>query len=296
MESDMNTTSLSERALLASLNIRRWAAARTDKRISTEVAASHAVSEKRAGKYRKNAIDITAPSFEAVISASSELRNKHYFYTLPWSQDGARILPAAAYDDYAEQMRRLRAAFDRAVVAFVEDFPRLKAAAKRELNGMYNEADYPTNIAAKFGVDLRYMPLPNGEDFRASLPAPAVAEIKQDIEAELQQTTQLAMREPYQRLYNHISRMVERLSDSKAVFRDTLVTGLAELCTILPALNLTGDTQLDELRKRAERMIANVDPQELRDHPSLRSTVARQAADIQHIMADFMGAAPSEGA
>jgi hypothetical protein len=285
----MNTTSLSERALLASLNIRRWTAARTDKRISTEVAASHAVSEKRAGKYRKNAIDITAPSFERVISASSDLRNKHYFYTLPWSQDGARILPSAVYDEYAAQMRALHAAFDRAVQAFVEDFPNLKAAAKRELNGMYNEADYPTNIAAKFGVDLKYMPLPACEDFRAQLPAPAVAEIKQGIEAELLQTTQLAMREPYQRLYHHISRMVERLSDDKAVFRDTLVTGLAELCTILPALNLTGDAQLDELRKRAERMIAHVHPQDLRDCPSLRSNVARQAADIQHLMAGFMG-------
>jgi hypothetical protein len=291
-----NTTSLSERAMLASLNIRRWQAALTDKKITAEVATTHAVSEKRAGRYRKNAIDVEALSFKAVVSAASELRNQHYFYTLPWSQDGARILTTAMFAHYSSDMRTLRGAFSRVVEGFVEDYPRLKQAAKRELNGMYNEGDYPTNIAAKFGVDVVIMPLPDSQDFRASLSDETVAEIKQDIQTELQKTTQLAMREPYERLYSHISRIVMRLTDKKAVFRDTLITGLADLCAILPGLNLTGDPQLDDLRKRAEKMIANLDPQDLRDVPSVRRDVAREAAQIQHLMAGFMGPASSEAA
>src|ERR1700736_4039183 len=101
-----NTTSLSERAMLASLNIRRWQAALTDKKITAEVATNHAVSEKRAGRYRKNAIDVEAPSFKGVVCAASELRNKHYFYTLPWSQDGARILTTAIFEEYSTEMRK----------------------------------------------------------------------------------------------------------------------------------------------------------------------------------------------
>jgi hypothetical protein len=291
-----NTTSLSERAMLASLNIRRWQAALTDKKITAEVATTHAVSEKRAGRYRKNAIDVEALSFKAVVSAASELRNQHYFYTLPWSQDGARILTTGMFAEYSAKMRTLRSAFGRTVEAFVEDYPRLKQAARRELNGMYNEGDYPTHIATKFGVDVVIMPLPDSQDFRASLSDETVAEIKQDIQTELQKTTQLAMREPYERLYSHISRIVMRLTDKKAVFRDTLITGLADLCAILPGLNLTGDAQLDDLRKRAEKMIANLDPQDLRDVPSVRRDVAREAAQIQHLMAGFMGPASSEAA
>ena len=143
----MNITSLSERAMLASLNIRRWQAALTDKKVTAEVATNHAVNPTRAGKYRKNAIDTKAPSFEAVVSTASELRNKHYFYTLPWSQDGARILPASIFEKYSEDMRLLRGAFGRAVEGFVQDFPNLEVAARRELNGMYNAADYPTNLS-----------------------------------------------------------------------------------------------------------------------------------------------------
>jgi hypothetical protein len=104
------------------------------------------------------------------------------------------------------------------------------------------------------------------------------------------------MRDPYERLYEHISRMVKRLSDPKGVFRDTLITGLADLCAILPGLNLTQDPQLEELRKRAESMIVHVDPQELRDRPFVRSRVAAQASEIQKVMAGFMGATQTEAA
>jgi hypothetical protein len=289
----MNTSPLSERAMLASLNIRRWQAARTDKKITSEVAAQHAVKEKRAGKYRKNAIDVEAPSFVAVGSAAGELRTRHYFFTLPWSQDGSRILPSAMFVEYSEEMRKLRISFDRTVKAFIDDYPTLKSAARLELNGMYNEQDYPDNISAKFGLDIVIMPLPDSQDFRASLSASAVAEIKEGIAAELQHSLNVAMRDPYERLYSHISRMVDRLSDKKGVVRDTLITGLADLCAILPGLNLTSDPKLDELRKRAEKMIAGVDPQDLREVPSVRRDVARQAAEIQNMMASFMGVVPS---
>jgi hypothetical protein len=292
----MTINILSERAMLVTLNIRRWQAARTDKKITAEVASAHAVSEKRAGRYRKNAIDVDAPSFKTVVGAASDLRAKHYFYTLPWTQEGARILTTAMFDEYTREMRTLRSAFEGVVKAFVADYSVLKAAAKVELNGMYNEQDYPVNIAAKFGVDIVRMPLPAEEDFRACLPDDMVADIRRDIHTELGKATQLAMRDPYERLYGHISRMVERLSDRKAVFRDTLITGLADLCAILPGLNLTQDPQLEDLRKRAEKMITNVDPQELRDVPAIRKDVARQAAQIQDLMAGFMGASSEEAA
>jgi len=291
----MSINILAERALLVTLNIRRWQAARTDKKITAEVASTHAVSEKRAGRYRKNAINVEAASFKGVVSAASDLRAKHYFYTLPWTQEGARILTTAMFEEYSREMRSLRNAFDQAVQIFVADLPTLKEAAKIELNGLYNEADYPLDISSKFAVDIVRMPRPAGEDFRACLPEDTVSHIRSGIQAEVDRATQIAMRDPYERLYEHISRMVTRLSDPKGVFRDTLITGLADLCAILPGLNLTQDPQLEELRKRAESMILHVDPQELRDRPFMRSRIASQASEIQKAMAGFMGA-PNEEA
>jgi hypothetical protein len=43
-------------------------------------------------------------------------------------------------------------------------------------------------------------------------------------------------------------------------------------------------------------MIANIQPQALRDVPAIRRDVARQAAEIQHLMAGYMGTKPQEAA
>lgn len=277
--------------MLASLHIRMWGATRTDKTVTEEVAKQHAVTQKRAGHYRKHAINVEAPSYKAVKSAAVDLRHRHYHWTLPWGEDGGRILPAAHFEKYSAEMRALRVRFDAAVADFVMDYPALKIGARVELNGLYDESDYPKNIHGKFGIDLGILPLPEAEDFRVSLPNEAVAEIKAGIEAEMQRTATLAMRDPYERLYQHIQRMVERLGNPESVFRDTLVTSLADLCTLLPGLNLTHDPQLETLRKKAEQMIAGLDAQTLRNKPAVRATVAKQAEEIQDLMAAFMGAA-----
>ncbi len=282
---------ITQRAMLASLHIRMWGATRTDKTVTEQVAAQHSVTTKRAGHYRKHAIDVDAPTYKAVKSAGADMRHRHYFWTLPWGEDGARILPAANFEKYSAEMRGLRARFDAAVTDFVADYPALRSRAQSELNGLYNAMDYPRDIGTKFGIDVGILPLPDSEDFRVSLPDEAVAQIKSGIEQEMQRTTEAAMRDPYQRLYDHVARMVERLGNPESVFRDTLVTGLNELCGVLPGLNITNDPRLEELRKRAESMIAGIDAQTLRDKPMVRATVAKQAEEIHDLMATFMGAA-----
>jgi hypothetical protein len=284
------STSLNTRAMLASLTIHRWQATLTDKKVSRDIAQRHDVSERRAGKYRKYAINVESPSFKATNSAASNIRHEHYWLTLPWGQDGARILTAAGFETYSAKMRQLRSEFEAAAEAFALDYPALHEAAKIELNGLYDPKDYPRDVRAKFGIELSIMPLPDAGDFRAELSSDAVAEIRSNIEQELARTTSAAMRDPYERLHQHISRMVNALKDPKGIFRDSLVTGLAELCNVLPALNLTNDQQLESLRMQAEGLIAGISAEQLRDVPSIRSDVAQRAQAIQDVMAGFMGA------
>jgi hypothetical protein len=282
----MSTNKLSERAMLVTLTRSRWMATRTDRQVTEEVAKDHGVKARRAGHYRKHVIDIDAPTFKAVTAAYSKIRDRHLWYTLPWQQDGARILPAANFEKYSAEMRHLRQEAEIAVEAFVADYPRLREAAKSELNGLYNPKDYPTNIKAKFAVDVAVMPLPEAEDFRATLSEQDVAQIKAGITEELAKTTAAAMRDPYQRLIERIESLA-KLADPKAPVYDSYITGLRDICEILPSLNLTADPQLEELRMRAQGLI--VDAQVLRDMPAVRADVAKRATEIQDAMAAFMG-------
>jgi hypothetical protein len=190
-------------------------------------------------------------------------------------------------------MRKCRADYDAAIAAFVQAFPVLQRAASRELNGMYNAADYPVDIRARFGHELNIMPLPDTTDFRVQLAEGDLKDIREGLERETQRTLARAMRDPFERLYKHITRMVERLDTqpkgSKGRFHDSLVDGLVDLCEVLPSLNLTNDPQLENWRRSAEKMIAGIDAQKLRDVPAIRRSVAKQATEIQTAMAAFMG-------
>ena len=291
----MTTTKLNERAMLVSLNLSRWEAARKDRKESAAVAKRHGLKEGRA-RVQKDAIDKAAPTYQAVVTAASALRNTHYELTLPWANDGARILTTAMFENYATTMRKLRKDYEAAVESFCQDYPKLKAAAKSELNGMYNEDDYPTNIRGKFSVNIVTLPMPDAEDFRAVLSEGAVSEIKEQIRAEQAKAIEDAMRDPYERLYKAVSGMAAKLADKKGIFRDTLVTNIVELCQILPALNLTGDAQLEKLRQQAEQLVKGLDPQDLREVPAVRRATAKKAREIQDTMADFLGAAAGEAA
>lgn len=285
---DSNSNNLSSRAMLASLNISRWQATRTDRKITSEVAQKYNVSERRAGKWRKFAIDIEAPAYANVCRVGSALRERHYFHTLPWGQDGARILLARNFQRYSDDIRRGIMDYQAASAAFVAAFPKLHQAARAELGDMYNEQDYPVSIARHFNAELHIMPLPAAGDFRVKLAQDEVEQIRSDISSAIEQTTRDAMREPYQRLYDHIGRMVKQLGNPKGIVRDSLVGGLQELCGILPALNLTNDPQLEQLCIKARALTAHT-PQELRLDSGKRAKIAEQAAQIYDTMGAFMG-------
>jgi hypothetical protein len=297
---------LSDIAMLATLNINVWAATVTDQKISKEVAKAHNASED-SGVYRKNAIDIRAPEWRAVISAKSNLRNRYYELTLPWGNNGSRILSAMMHPKFCDDMRKLMSEFRSAVAAFVAAFPRLQSEAQVKRNGMYNQNDYPENISAKFDCGYSFDQVANADDFRIKLASSVVEEIREDLRKQSEQVLNDAMKDAYNRLYKHINRMVDRLADRKppkgtkgkakrakakekgGKFRETLITGLEELCELLPMMNLNGDEQLIELTDRARAMIKGLTVEQLREAPTVRRNVLVEAKKIQDIMSTFMG-------
>lgn len=281
--------SIQSRAMLAALHISKWGATRTDRKVTEEVAIKHGVKSKRAGHYRKHAIDTETPSYKAVGAAISSLRVRHFYWTLPWGANGERILPAANFDKYSADMRILRGEFDMAVQSFIKDYPALAQKARNELGTMFDPSDYPSNISAKFGCEVSIMPLPDANDFRVDLPDEAIDDIRANITRELQKTTTEAMREPYQRLFDHIHRIVERLGDPKATFHASTIENLRDLCEVLDGLNITGDQQLEAFRQRAFGMIDGIDAGTIRDMPEKRRDVAEEAMRIESDMAAFMG-------
>ena len=139
------------------------------------------------------------------------------------------------------------------------------------------------------------MPLPDANDFRVSLGKEETERIQRQITATVQASLTVASRELWQRLYEAVSHMAERLSAYKVgeervehPFRDTVVTNLVRLVDVLPKLNVTGDPELERLGEQVRRTLL-VDPNELRKSETSRTETARAAAAIAQQMAGYMG-------
>ena len=280
---------LKQKAMLAKLTITQFSASKQDK------AATDSVKEKfntgnDAGRYQKALI--AREAIKAVSSAANEARIFHYAQTLPWKDDGARILPAANYLQYSEGMRQKKATFLAAVSKFVASYPDLIEEAKTRLSGLFNSADYPdaASIADRYTFETQIDPLPQAADFRVDLNSAEVDHIRKEIEARNNQAQAAATLDLWKRLNTAVEAMSERLNDPKAIFRDSLVSNIDEITEIIPRLNLTDDPGLDRIAKEAKAKLTAHTPEKLRTDINTRKETAKAADDLLNTMAAFMGA------
>jgi hypothetical protein len=271
-----------------------WSARKHDPQASQEIAQRHG-AQADASRYHK--VLLPKEAFAEVQKIVSDARQGHYFMTLPWDDSGYRVLPSAAYMDHTEKMRELSNGFTPAVDALAREFGNLVEQAKVRLGGLFRPEDYPTpdELRSKFSFETKVMPLPDAGDFRVTLGEEEKERIKRQITAAVEASLQVASRDPWQRLYEGVSHLAERLQAHKVTeegvdhpFRDSVVTNLVKLVDVLPKLNVTGDPELQRLASQV-RASLQVDPQELRKSESIRSETAKNAAAIAERMQGYMG-------
>ena len=279
---------LSDRALLVQLSISTWSANKLDKEISAETNAIKGVQQS-AGRYHKSLLPM-CDLLDDIKKKSSLIRTKFYENTLPWGVKGTQILPTANYLTFMTDFRKERAEFEALINRFVPEYPKLVQDAQRFLGAAYKPADYPEahEIADKFKMDMQIMQVPTN-DLRVDIADEELARIQDEVEARVKQAGQQAMQDVWQRLYDKVKHLADKLNDPKAVFRDSTVNHLVDLCELLPRLNVMEDPNLEAMRQEVESKLAGYNPDTLRADAKVRQTVATEADDIAAKMAAFMG-------
>lgn len=280
--------SLSEKAMLVRLSISQWTGRKYDKTVSEHVAQQYQ-TDLAAGRYNK--VLVAENAIKVIAKIATECRTFHYDNTLPWSDTGDRMLPSANYLPYTQKMQEYRQKFESAVNDFIDAYPVLVQDAKARLNGMFKQSDYPAiaEISRKYGFDVGVMPLPDSSDFRVTLADSEVENIRQQIEDRTMQAQNLALKDLWTRLHEAVSHMADKLSDKDAIFRDSLTQNLIDLCELLPRLNVFNDSNLESMRIAIEQKLCGTKPQELRDNPTARKAIAKDAQDILDKMAGYCG-------
>lgn len=280
---------LSDRALLVQLSISQWTARKYDKKATAEVAVTFNTS-KDAGRYNKSLLPMN-DYLDRVHKKTTHIREKFYKNTLPWGIEGTMMLPTTNYLAFMTEFRKEKNEWLTLVDDFVDEYPRLQMDAQRVLGGLYADSDYPTPdaIARKFNIDMAVFPVPT-TDFRCQIASDELTRIQQDVEARVANAQATAMNEVWQRMFDKVKHMAEKLADPKAIFRDTLVDNLKDQCAMLSRLNFMDDPNLEALRQQVEGTLASHHPDALRNDPDLRRDTAAEAKAIMDKMSVFMGA------
>lgn len=276
---------LSNKALLVSLTISQWVGRKLDRKATSTVETNHKTDHK-AGNYTKKLLP-GAKELDNIQKHAGSIRVWVYEQTLPWFSDGSRILSSKNYMEFTAEFRRRKASFDSAVSEFIQEYPLLRSKAQQSLGDLFNDADYPSEmyLQTAFACEIAFMPIPDVGDFRVQV-------LDEEKETFLKRMTQVendAVKEVWTRLHDVVANAATKLQSPDAVFRDSLIENITDMCALLPKLNVTDDPNLETARQDVEKLVNSLSVDVIRAIPQVRNSAAEKLAELTSKMSVFMG-------
>ena len=294
---------VAEQAMLARLTVSSYAGFVKDADVSRAVAedAGAAESPDAVGYYRKRLVRKEA--LADIQATGSALRTTHHMFTMPWDDGHYRLLPVALHEQYRTRMDMLIERRTDAANALLSGWDGHIAEAQTRLGDLFDESYYPTaaDLADRLGAGYHFAPVPDARHFAVAALEHDVAErIRSDFERQVASRIEGTVLDLYGRLRDTTSAIAERLADdgdAPKVFRDSLITNLTGLLDILPALNLTGSADINDLADELAAAIDGVAPDALRPtrrefDPDARERVRDTAQAVSERLAGYFGDMP----
>jgi hypothetical protein len=272
-------------AMMVDLHISVYSGRKQDKATQGEVTTAKGSGSKKAASVYKN-LFAECKELDDLTKFQARARAEHYRLTLPWNDQGARLLPTASLLEYQQIMGRYRNEFERLVDAFLDKYDTLVAAAAFQLGTLFDRKEYLSRaqVALRFRMESSFTPLPTSGDFRLDVESTVQRELVEQYERRMEAKLAQANQDSWSRLHEALLRLSDRLvideDGKKRKFHDTMVTGALELCDLLTVMNVTNDPELEKARRKVEEVLSGVTPKELRDEHSTRIQTKQQVDAI----------------
>ena len=147
--------SLHDKAILVSLSTPKYGLNRHDDTEAKAVAQRHGADSKSIGVTKR--LLQGNPAFDAVRKFDTALHLWNREQTLPWNDDGTRLLPTLQYDAYMAHMRTARTDRERLVRAFLHNYDAFVQSDRATLGSMFRASDYAASRPSH--ASALYLPL-----------------------------------------------------------------------------------------------------------------------------------------
>lgn len=281
--------SITTKAMVLNLQIGIWQGYRLDKEASRKV-TSDANADNDAARVNKHLVPKEA--LKPVVSAAGAVRTHFYTKTLPWKDNGDRLLTRIMFLDFIQEHEKLVGEFNDSVDTFLtESYPAAREQAEFRMGDLFKGDDYPSaaSLRQRFYVNMDIDAVTESGDFRVEMDAEQLDTVRSSMEEAMRGRISRAMQDVWTRLSEVVGHFAKKMGTDD-IFRDTTVRNIEELVDMLPGLNVLDDPDLARMGEEIKAKLAGLDPKELRKDKDVRSQAAKDAADIMERMGGFMAA------
>lgn len=239
--------------------------------------------------------DTRHPAFARLTKVKNEAIAYWKTCTLPYTEDGIRLLHKDKVEEFSQAMEAYRADFLEGVQKLDETLWELKEEARKRLGDLFNEAHYPDSVAPHFGMEWSF-PSIEPPEYLAQLSPKVFEQEKLRVQQRLEEAIQLAEAAFLHEFNDLIATLHERLQPgpdgTRKIFKDSTVTNLQEFFTRFKQLNVGSNADLEKLVSQAQELVHGITPEELRNLQTLREEVAHGMKSISDKLTPLVVSAP----
>lgn len=232
----------------------------------------------------KKLLDTKAPAYKSVTGILSRATELWKSYTVPYPEDGVRLIQRQRVESFQNQMIGLRAELDQAVAALQDEYIELRNKARTALGHLFNPADYPDSLDDEFALAWEF---PSVEpplylkDLNPRLYEQEAERIRRRFEEAVILTEQ-AFIEEFAKLLGNLTDKLTGLDDNgcQKTFKDRSVEKLGEFFERFKALNVRSNPELDALVEQAKNCVSGQSPDTLRNNAGIRYVVGEALKQV----------------
>lgn len=241
-----------------------------------------------AGNVNKHLFQGTNNRVKVAISAYTAVYSYVKDNTVPWTT-GVELLNITHYMDFTTGLRQLIDKAHDAVNDLVcnwdhevrTDLQRLQdiAYAKGKPD-LADPNDYPESdeVAARFGIEVRYMPVPTTGDFRVGISDDDKASLQKQLDDATAHASKHVLNQMLEPMQRAVSKLAVPIGNDGHIFRDSLIDNLVDVSSRMAKVNISDDPAITERIKDLQSLIGSYANHKdiLRNNQSVREKAASQ--------------------
>jgi hypothetical protein len=236
----------------------------------------------KAGTLRVSKYVVAQEALKGITTAIGRIRVHLTKETLPWRDNGDRLLPRKNYPKFIADHSKLVQDHDMAVEDFLTNkYPEALEQAEFRMVDAYNADDYPSvaDLRHRFAVTLDIEAVSKSFDIRLN-----------DNTDMIQQRVNTAVAQLWKRLEEPLSHFANKMNttDEDETFKAATITNLKNMVEFVGQMNFTSDETLEMIRAEIESKLMGYEAAALRKDDKLRASVGAEATDILDKMRGYM--------